>query len=147
MLYQLKYMKYNPILRSKRLNAAGFTLIEISLVIALLLGLIAVVFIGLGSYREGSNRAQCRMQLAAVQKAVRSYANMNNLVIGVGAVTQAMLSNGVIMSVEPVCPSGGAYTWGAVVPAVGVPYGDCNYPGNVPANTHVLAGDPNIADW
>ena len=35
---------------AKRLNASGMTLIEISLVIALLLGLIAVVFLGLGTY-------------------------------------------------------------------------------------------------
>lgn len=146
MLYQLKYMKYNPILRSKK--AAGFTLIEISLVIALLLGLIAVVFIGLGSYREGSNKAQCKMQLAAVQKAVRSYANLNNLVTG-ATVASTDLSNGVIMSVAPICPSGGTYNYTGDVPAVGTPYGDCTYGASTP-NSHVLdtgATNPSVADW
>jgi type II secretory pathway pseudopilin PulG len=146
-LYQLKYMKYNPILRSKK--AAGFTLIEISLVIALLLGLIAVVFIGLGSYREGSNKAQCKMQLAAVQKAVRSYANMNNIVIdAAGTIPDTHLEDGTIMAVKPVCPSGGTYTYKALAPAVGIPYADCSYDGGaVAANTHVLTGTTGIADW
>jgi type II secretory pathway pseudopilin PulG len=64
---------------AKRFNSSGMTLIEISLVIALLLGLIAVVFLGIGSYRSGADKAKCKMQLAAVQKAVRSGANMQNL--------------------------------------------------------------------
>jgi type II secretory pathway pseudopilin PulG len=142
-------MKYNPILRSKRLNAAGFTLIEISLVIALLLGLIAVVFIGLGSYREGSNRAQCRMQLAAVQKAVRSYANLNNLVVG-AAIDNALLANGTIMAVKPVCPSGGTYAWADVATAIGTPYADCDFVNAGATVSHVLGTgttDPSIADW
>ena len=66
---------------AKRLTASGMTLIEISLVIALLLGLIAVVFMGLGTYRQGADKAKCKMQLSAVQKAVRSGANMQNLAI------------------------------------------------------------------
>src|SRR5215208_1920912 len=65
--------------RSRRLSPTGMTLIEISLVIALLLGLIAVVFLGIGSYRKGSDKAKCKMQLAAAQKAVRSQANFQNL--------------------------------------------------------------------
>lgn len=144
MLYQLKYMKYNPILRSKRLNAAGFTLIEISLVIALLLGLIAVVFLGLGSYREGANQATCRMQLASVQKAVRSYANMQGLQIGDALTSATAFAAGGAMTTAPTCPSNGTYAWLAVVPAVGTPYGDCNYAG---PPDHVLAGDPAIVDW
>ena len=140
MLYQLKYMKYNPILRSKRLKAAGFTLIEISLVIALLLGLLAVVFLGLGSYRNGANQAQCRMVLASVQKAVRSYANMQNLLPG-ATVDAANLGNGVIMTTTPVCPTGAAYAFTGTVPAVGVAYGTCGVLAPVP---HTLT---NIQDW
>ena len=66
----INYTRKNRL--AKRLNASGMTLIEISLVIALLLGLIAVVFMGLGTYRQGADKAKCKMQLSAVQKAVRS---------------------------------------------------------------------------
>jgi type II secretory pathway pseudopilin PulG len=147
-LYQLKYMKYNPILRSKRLNAAGFTLIEISLVIALLLGLIAVVFLGLGSYREGANQATCKMQLASVQKAIRSFANMQGKQIGdtLDSAADVFVAGGA-MATAPTCPAGGTYTWRGDVPPIGTPYGDCDEAG---PPSHVLgtsASNPALADW
>lgn len=136
-------MNYNFILRSKRLNAAGFTLIEISVVIALILGLIVVVFLGLGSYREGANQVTCRMQLTAVQKAIRSYANLTNLKITDPLPESTVVFGGTppVLAVKPVCPAGGLYTWQTTVPAIGVPYGDCT--GTTPV--HTLAG--TVAEW
>lgn len=123
---------------ARRINS-GMTLIEISLVIALLLGLIAVVFLGIGSYRQGADKAKCKMQLAAVQKAVRSSANMQNLSIG-SALTQAeVFGAGLLLEAVPVCPAGGAYTWLGTVPAVGTPYGNCDFAGSGATSTHVLA--------
>jgi prepilin-type N-terminal cleavage/methylation domain-containing protein len=137
-------MKYNQLHRSKRFAASGFTLIEISLVIALLLALIAVVFLGLGSYKQGADQARCRMQLASVQKAVRSYANLNNLNIGDPLPAASVFGAGMIMAVTPVCPSAPAtYTWLGTIPPIGTPYGDCS----VTTPLHTLAGLPNIADW
>src|SRR6478672_2181453 len=110
--------------RSRRFHAAGMTLIEISLVIALLLGLIAVVFLGIGSYRKGADKAKCKMQLASVQKAVRSQANFQNLNIADPFVaTTDAFGPGKALENEPVCPSGTAYTWTGTIPAIGVPYG------------------------
>jgi prepilin-type N-terminal cleavage/methylation domain-containing protein len=43
---------------SGRFNRQGLTLIEVSLVIALLLGLISIVFLGIGSYRKGADKAK-----------------------------------------------------------------------------------------
>jgi len=57
----------------------GLTLIEVTLVVATLLGLISVLFIGVGSYKEGSNRAVCVQQVASMQKAMRSYCNMHQI--------------------------------------------------------------------
>eukprot|EP01031_Cornospumella_fuschlensis_P005228 gene5228-6517_t len=113
---------------AKRFNRSGMTLIEISLVIALLLGLIAVVFLGIGSYRTGADKAKCKMQLAAVQKAVRAGANFQNIETG-GALTDTdVFGPGLLMNAAPVCPSAPAtYTWGATVPATGTPYGTCSY--------------------
>ena len=55
---------------------AGLTLIEVTLVIAVLLGLISVLFIGVSAYKEGSNRSKCILNISNVQKAVRSYQNL-----------------------------------------------------------------------
>ncbi|MBB5035996.1 type II secretion system protein [Prosthecobacter dejongeii] len=132
---------------SRRLaHRSGMTLIEISLVIALLLGLIAVVFLGIGSYRQGADKAKCKMQLAAVQKAVRSGANMQNLAALATLAEASVFGAGQLMENEPVCPSGGDYTWQGTVPAVGVPYGNCDFAGTGPTSTHVLAA-ADTTDW
>lgn len=131
---------------SQRFNRSGMTLIEISLVIALLLGLIAVVFLGLGSYRQGADKAKCKMQLAAVQKAVRSAANMQNLNIGAALAQADVFGAGLLMENAPVCPSGGAYTWVGTVPTVGTPYGNCDFAGAGATSTHVLA-TTDTTDW
>jgi type II secretory pathway pseudopilin PulG len=39
-------------------RARGLTLIEITLVIAVLIGLISILFIGISAYREGQQRAK-----------------------------------------------------------------------------------------
>jgi len=57
----------------------GLTLIEVTLVVTTLLGLIAVLFIGVGSYKEGANRAICVQQVATMQKAIRAYCNMHQI--------------------------------------------------------------------
>lgn len=131
---------------SSRFNRSGMTLIEISLVIALLLGLIAVVFLGIGSYRSGADKAKCKMQLAAVQKAVRSGANMQNLNIAGPLVEASVFGAGLLLENEPICPSGGAYTWLGTVPASGTPYGNCDFAGTGPTSTHVLAA-ADTTDW
>src|SRR5688500_4671011 len=132
--------------RSRRLSASGMTLIEISLVIALLLGLIAVVFLGIGSYRKGSDKAKCKMQLAAAQKAVRAQANFLNLNIGDPFVsTTDAFGSGKALENEPVCPTGTTYTWGAVIPPVGSSYGTCAYD-DLDGTDHALVAD-TIKDW
>ena len=135
-------MKLNII--TKKSHNKGFTLIEISLVIALLLGLIAVAFVGIGSYRKGADKAKCKMQLAAVQKAIRGAANMQNLAIGATLASTDVFGSGKMVNSEPVCPAGGTYTWTGTVPAVGTPYGNCNH---VDVDTtHVLAAG-DTTDW
>ncbi len=85
------------------------TLIEITLVIAILLGLIAVLFIGISAYKQGSDRAKCILQMATVQKLVISYANLNGLNTGATAGTAELITDGYI-SAAPACPAGGSYT-------------------------------------
>lgn len=54
----------------------GLTLIEITLTIALTLGLIAVLVLGIDAYKEGARKARCIMHLELSQKCIRSFANL-----------------------------------------------------------------------
>jgi type II secretory pathway pseudopilin PulG len=105
---------------------AGLTLIEVTLVIAVLLGLISVLFIGVSAYREGSNRAKCILNISNVQKAVRSYQNLYELSPGDTLASTTIIGTGRMLETAPACGSGGTYTYGAAVPAVGSAYASCS---------------------
>ena len=122
------------------------TLIEISLVIALLLGLIAVVFLGIGSYRKGSDKAKCKMQLAAAQKAIRAQANFQNLDINATFATTDAFGAGKALENEPTCPSGGTYTWVGTIPTIGSAYGSCDFADSDGVTTHALTAT-DTRDW
>ncbi len=105
---------------------AGLTLIEVTLVIAVLLGLISVLFIGVSAYREGSNRANCILNISNVQKAVRSYQNLYELSVGGGLTSATLIGTGKMLETTPTCPSAGTYTFGTTVPTVGTAYLTCS---------------------
>lgn len=105
---------------------AGLTLIEVTLVIAVLLGLISVLFIGVSAYREGSNRAKCILNISNVQKAVRSYQNLYELSVGGTLASTTLIGTGKMLETTPSCPSSGTYTYGTTVPAVGTAYLTCS---------------------
>lgn len=54
----------------------GMTLLEMTVVILVLLGLISVVFIGARAWKRGSDRASCIITQRNVQMATRSYQNL-----------------------------------------------------------------------
>ena len=117
---------------------AGLTLIEVTLVIAVLLGLISVLFIGVSAYKEGSNRAKCILNISNVQKAVRSYQNLYEKNPGEGLTKETITGVGAFLETEPTCPSAGEYTWGTTIPDVGVAYLSCSLAGtkdHVPQST------------
>ncbi len=60
----------------------GFTLIEITLVLGLTLGLAAALIFGLTAFQRGSDRAKCLLNISNTQKAVRSWANLNEVAPG-----------------------------------------------------------------
>jgi competence protein ComGC len=105
---------------------AALTLIEVTLVIAVLLGLISVLFIGVSAYREGSNRAGCILNISNVQKAVRSYQNLYELSVDDALVSSTLIGNGKMLQTAPSCRSGGAYTYRTTVPPVGTAYVTCS---------------------
>lgn len=112
------------------------TLIEITLVIAILLGLIAVLFIGISAYKQGADNAKCILQMATIQKLIISYGNLNGLNSGAAA-TIANLITDQYVSAAPLCPQGNlAYTPTDVVPDSITPFLTCP---NAAAPRHVLA--------
>lgn len=67
-------MKTTPSPRAVRRH--GMTLLELTVVIATLLSLLSVTFIGARAWKRGSDRSMCLMNLRNVQVAVRSYQNL-----------------------------------------------------------------------
>jgi hypothetical protein len=126
---------------NRQSNTLGLTLIEVTLVIAVLLGLISVLFIGVGAYREGSNRAGCILNLSNVQKAVRSYQNLYELSVGGTLASTTIIGTGRMLETAPTCRSGGTYTYSATVPAVGTAYATCSL---AATRTHQPA---NVTGW
>jgi hypothetical protein len=128
-------MRLFPLSPSSRYR--GLTLIEITLVVATLLGLITVLFLGVGSYKEGANRAVCIQQVASMQKAMRSYCNMHQIEPGqaVTNIKSRIVNPTGFIRQEPSCPSGGSYTYiEGVIPAMGVLYMRCSFPEHLPSN-------------
>jgi prepilin-type N-terminal cleavage/methylation domain-containing protein len=124
---------------SKSVCQRGTTLIELSVVIAVLLLLVGVLFIGVTAWKSGANTAACIVNLASVQKAARGYANMNQLQI-TSPETSAALTTAGFWSSAPTCPAGGTYTYKSVVPSQGVAYVTCNISGHSPTST-------SLANW
>lgn len=122
-------------LNNKNKKQAGLTLIEITVVISVLLGLIAVLFIGVQNYREATNKSRCIMQISAMQKAVRSYQNLENKATGATLGQADIVGDGKLVAVMPTCPSGGTYTLASTIPAVGTAALTCNQTGHAPADT------------
>ena len=112
----------------------GLTLIEVTLVIAVLLGLISVLFIGVAAYKKGSDRAKCILNIATVQKAVRSYQNLYEKENGDTLAKGDITGSGKMIETEPACPSTGTYTWAAAVPAPSTTYVSCSVADHVPSS-------------
>ena len=117
----------------------GTTLIELSVVIAVLLLLVGVLFIGITAWKNGANTAACIVNLSSIQKAVRGYQNMNGLATGATLTVATMTSAG-FWAVAPVCPAGGTYTPLGTVPSQGIAYMRCSITGHAPSTT-------TLANW
>jgi prepilin-type N-terminal cleavage/methylation domain-containing protein len=117
----------------------GTTLIELSVVIAVLLLLVGVLFIGITAWKNGANTAACIVNLSSIQKAARGYANMNQLLVA-STETSASLTSSGFWATAPTCPAGGSYTYLAAVPSQGVAYVTCNLTGHAPTSA-------SLANW
>lgn len=112
----------------RRRRRAGFSLIEISIAITVILLLAGVAFMGVTAYLNVGYRTQCVLNISNVQTAIRTYSNANQYSPG-ATVTglQGLVIGSGLMVETPVCPGGGTYTYGGTtVPAVGTAYLTCS---------------------
>src|SRR5258705_13117431 len=116
----MNYIKTN----NKWARQRGTTLIELSVVIAVILLLVGVRFVGGQAWRDGANKAACLVNISSIQKAVRGYQNMNSMntgdPLGVGLLTTDPTAGGAaFFTAMPTCPvKQGAYSPLGKVPDV-----------------------------
>src|SRR5262249_40348549 len=117
----------NIIKTNRRALQSGTTLIELSVVIAVLLLLATVLFIGVSGWRDAANRSAAIVEISSIQKAVRGFQNTNLLDVGAAcnsATDIAPYFNGT-MPLDPSNVVGGVkqdFSYLAVIPALGTNY-------------------------
>ncbi len=110
-------------------SAPGMTLLELTVVILVLLSLVFILMIGGRAWKRGADRAMCMINLEQVQKAVRSFANLNNHQAGetVAGLESEVISSGSFIESMPHCPGEGTYsTLGDQIPPIGTVYLSCS---------------------
>jgi prepilin-type N-terminal cleavage/methylation domain-containing protein len=123
-----------PQLKSAGRNA-GYTLIEVTTVITVILGLVMVLYVQFAAYKRGADRAACIQKIATVQRAVRSYGNLFEYFPGdtVPGLKDEFIGLGKFVEEDPACPDDGTYTFlGDLMPAPGALYIDCSIADHVP---------------
>lgn len=110
-------------------NFPGVTLLELTVVIVVLLSLSALLFIGARSWKRGSDRTLCLMNIRAVQQGVRGYGNVNGIEPGQTreGLEEAVIGPGRHFPAIPECPGNGTYTTaGDLFPPLGELYLGCD---------------------
>ena len=117
-------MKISPPVLPSVTRARGMTLVELTVMIAVLLGMAAVLFIGARAWKRGSDRAGCVVNIRNVQMAVRSYQNVYGYAPGSSPAPEygtqdiarhlfekSFIVNGLFAAMEgsKPCPGGGTY--------------------------------------
>ena len=118
-------------------SSAGFTLLEVTAVVAIMLSLMIVLFIGANEYKKGADRAACIQNISTIQRSVRSFGNLYGVFPGetVTDLKSKLIGVDKFLEVEPTCPGDGTYSFLAdILPLPGELYLDCSIPDHVPPN-------------
>jgi hypothetical protein len=116
-------------------------LTELAVVILFLLLFATLLMTGARAWKRGSDRTGCIMNIHAVQKAVRGFANMSGRNPGdtVTSLEAQVVGAGLFFEALPTCPAGGTYALGGdQIPTLGALYMDCSLStsdGHIPENT------------
>lgn len=125
----------------------GLTMLELTVVIAVLLSLVSILFIGSRAWKRGSDRAGCVLIQHSVQMATRSYQNLYGYNYGghpyaengTQDIARLLFDKGYIeqklydqVSGVTKCPSGGTYLCPVpdIFPEVGQLYIACSLSGS-----------------
>ena len=127
----MNYIKTNH----KWSRQRGTTLIELSVVIAVILLLVGVLFIGVQAWRDGANKAACLVTISSVQKAVRGYENINTKSPGDTLAWANIAGTGLYFDSQPTCPAKGKYTLAPTIPDQGTAALTCDATGHAPTTT------------
>lgn len=122
-------MKTTTPVRNPRLRP-GLSAIELTTILAVLIALMAVLFVGVRAYKISSDRAACVMNIHSVQNAVRSFSNLNGFVPGqavAGNLRSELVGPDRFVEEIAACPGGGTYTdLGNRIPTHGELYLNCS---------------------
>jgi type II secretory pathway pseudopilin PulG len=134
----------NIIKTNRRAGQSGTTLIELSVVIAVILLLVGVLFVGVTAWKANANKAACLVNLASLQKAVRGYENAHTDTAPTTIPANQLVTDGYFGAI-PTCPANGKYTPDASSAAVTIPA-----PGNAAFACAASGHAPtaaNLANW
>lgn len=120
-------------------SSRGITLLELTVVIVVMLSLISIIFVGARSWKKGSDRSGCIMNIRNAQQAVRSHQNLRALPVGypINMFTD-ILGPGNYIERDVTCPAGGDYDHIGYIPDQGEMAMWCSLATDdehVPANT------------
>ena len=113
-------------------HQSGMTLIELSVVLALSIFLVGMVFLGARAWKRGADRAGCVSNIYQVQQAMRGFASVHDYYPGQDVGHRVDLFSELVgpdkyLRESPVCPRDGVYTHnGDVVPPTGQLYLSCS---------------------
>jgi prepilin-type N-terminal cleavage/methylation domain-containing protein len=127
----------------RRPNRNGFSLLEVTVVIAVLLSLTSVLFVGARAWKNGADRTACILNIRNVQQSVRSYQDIYGYTPGgmpyaengTQDIAAHMYAKGYITTLQmsaiqggDTCPGGGSYlrSHPDVFPPVGRLYLECS---------------------
>jgi prepilin-type N-terminal cleavage/methylation domain-containing protein len=118
----MNYIKTN----NKWARQRGTTLIELSVVIAVILLLAGVLFIGVTAWRDSANKAACIVNLSSIQKASRGYQNAHLLNVGDPFDKADLQTDKYFGATLPTCPvATNTYNWVTTIPDVDTPFAKC----------------------
>lgn len=124
--------------KPSRNHGRGLTLIELTVVILVLLALVAVLFIGGRSWKQGADRSGCIMNLRNIQQALRSHQNLSGKATGATInIPVDLVGADNFLQTTPQCPGAGTYSFASVIPDLGTLAAQCSLAttrGHVPAS-------------
>ena len=124
------------------------TLLELTVVVVVIITLVTMLFVGSQTWKRGSDRSMCIMNMNNVQKGIRGYSNIYGLEPGTSVpnLKSKIIGIGRFVETIPTCPSNGYYTYGVIdgvdtIPLAGTVYLECSLAGS---HNHL---PPDPAEW